>query len=193
MEKHKRENDLLIEGLWILEKSSGICIFEENYLDFTKGNVSSEMVGSFLATILTFAGEAFTGELQHIKFSNRKILFKFSENVLFIIAINDRNSDNSIEIDKIYDEIANKFNEKFQFVFKNGDWNGNTNIFNNFADDLKKIVKKEPIKVKFLQKYDFKEYLKKIEEIIAKKKASLIKHKKRLERYIEHKIKKRRH
>jgi len=179
MEEHKL--DLLIESLWIIENQSKLCVFEENYSDFMKDGISTELIGSFLAALLTFAKESFTDEIQFIKFSNRKIVFKFSKHLLFVIAFSDKDINKDHQIKEISNEIVNKFNEKFDPFFENNSWNGNTTIFESFSDDLKEIVKREPLKIKFFDIFDLKEHFKKVESYLKKKKGHIIKNKEKIE------------
>lgn len=182
MEEKKLE--FLIDGLWVLEKTSRLCIFEENYVDFIKEGKSTDIVSSFLAALLTFADETFIDELQFIKFSNRKILFMFSKYLLFVFAINDKDTNKDYQIKAICNIIINRFNEKFNYIFENNNWNGNISIFESFSDDLREIVDREPLKIKIFELFDLKEHFKKIESYIKKKKGHLIKNKKKLEQFL---------
>jgi len=142
--------EYLIEGLWILENLSGICLFEEIYNDFTKEGISTDLITSFLSALLGFVNEAFTDAIQHIQLSNRKILFELTKNVLFVVAINAKASATDAEIKYAIRKIAKVFNKKFKSSFKDGSSGGKVSVFNSFSDDLRKIVKKEPLTLKFL-------------------------------------------
>ena len=178
------KNEFLIESLWILEASSGICIFEENYVDFTVEGVSTDLIASFLSALLTFAGEAFTEEIQHVKFTNRKIYFQFSEYVLFVIAVNDNERYKDSQIIKIKNKIAKRFYDKYNSVFTNDSWSNNIRIFSDFSEDLKEIVNKEPLKQKFLQPPDIKSHVKKIKKHLAKKRQEFLKQRDNLRKLI---------
>ena len=182
MEEKKLE--FLLDGLWILESSSRLCIFEENYVDFIKEGKPTDIVSSFLAALLTFADEAFTDEIQFIKFSNRKILFMFSQYLLFVFAINDKDTNKEYQIKDFCNRIISRFNEKFVYIFENNTWNGNVSIFENFSEDLREIVNREPLKIKILEIFDLKEHYKKIEKFIRKKKGHLIKNKEKIEKFL---------
>lgn len=142
--------EYLIEGLWILENLSGICLFEEIYNDFTKEGISTDLITSFLSALLGFVNEAFTDAIQHIQLSSRKILFKLTKHVLFVVAINAKASATDAEIKYTIRKIAKVFNKKFKSSFKNGSSGGKVSVFNSFSDDLRKIVKNEPLTLKFL-------------------------------------------
>lgn len=177
----EKNPEFLIESLWVLENNSRICVFEQNYVDFTKDGMSTDMVSSFLAAILTFADETFTDEIQFIKFSNRRMLFRFSKYFLFVIAISDKDENRSNHIRQICNNIVNKFNEKYEHIFEKNQWNGSISIFDDFCEDLKEIVKKEPLKIKFFDFFDFKEQFKKVENYLKKKKIDLLKNKEKIE------------
>ena len=182
MEDKKLE--FLLDGLWILDNTSRLCIFEENYVDFIKEGKSTDIVSSFLAALLTFADETFIDEIQFIKFSNRKILFKFSQYLLFVFAINDKDLNKDFQIKAICNIIINRFNEKFAYIFENNTWNGNISIFEDFSEDLKEIVNREPLKIKIFELFDLREHFKKVESYLKKKRGHLVKNKVKLERYL---------
>jgi len=163
--------DFLIEGLWILENNSGICIFEENYVDFTREGITTDLISSFLSAILTFADQTFIDEIKHIQFSNRRIVFESSEYVLFVIILGESSHIKDIQIKSLIKDISRSFYEKFDSILKN--WKGNVRIFESFSEVLKQIVKKEPIKLKFLQFFDFKIYVKKMRKHFKKKKEKI--------------------
>ena len=177
--------EFLIDGLWILENSSRICIFEENYVDFIKEGKPTDIVSSFLAALLTFADETFIDEIQFIKFSNRKILFKFSQYLLFVFAINDKDINKDYQVKAICNIIINRFNEKFAYIFENDNWNGNVSIFESFSEDLREIVDREPLKIKIFELFDLKEHFKKVESFIRKKKGHLVKNKEKLDKFLK--------
>ena len=140
--------DFLIDGLWVLDYNSGICIFEENYRDWST-DLSTDLISSFLTALLSFANEAFTDAIQFIQFANHKIIFEFHEHVLFVIAVSDPNiSEDQIKI--TIDKVANKFIKRFHEILKNGELKGNIKQFNDFSKDLKEIVKRDPLAKKLI-------------------------------------------
>ncbi len=167
-----KKNELLIECLWILESNSGICIFEQNYVDITKDNVSIDIITSFFSAILSIAEESFVDEIEYIKFSRRKIFFEFVENLLFIISVKDVNAGEE-QIKMIIDKIAHKFRSKYQSVIPH--FGGNISQFNDFSVDLEEIVKEKPIPLRILQveqvKDNFKKFISKQLELYKKRKA----------------------
>ena len=184
-----KKSGFLIDSLWVLEASSGLCIFEENYVDFTKEGISSDLVASFLSGILTFAGEAFADEIQHIQFSNRKIFFEFTKHVLFVIAIRESEGNGYSQVKRMNNEIAKKFNDKYKSIISSENWSHNITTFENFSEDLKEIVKREPLKEKLIQKCGFKKSCKRIEKFLSKTKEVCIDHKEKLEKLIHDKMK----
>ena len=183
--------EFLIESLFILESISGICLFEENYADITKDGMSTDLISSFLSAILSFAGEAFTDEIQYIKFSNRKIIFEFTQHILFVIAVNDETPANKAQIKRLIDNITKSFKNRYSKVFETGSWGGNVRQFNDFSEDLYKIVRREPLSIKLLQYIDIKDHLRKIEGFLNKKAAHFIKQKERIDDYFYKKKKER--
>jgi len=191
MSEETEHIEVLIESLYILEKDSGICLFEENYVDITKDGISTDLISSFLSAILSFADETFADEIQHIQFSNRRILFNFSEHVLLVIAVHKETPATDFQIKRMIDNIASQFDQKYSIIFETDQWRGDITQFNDFSQELYEIVKREPLKLKLLQLIDFKEHFKKIEnyvsEKVSEKAANLLKKKEQLENYISKK------
>ncbi|MFO8019825.1 MAG: hypothetical protein R6U96_14470 [Promethearchaeia archaeon] len=187
VENGKPQEDLLIESLWILSSKSGICIYEENYEDITKDGINVDLISSFISALLTFADEAFTDEIKHIKFANRKIVFHFSDYFLFVIAVNDQAPATDAQIKKVIFKIAEKFNDKYYTLFAEDKWNGNIETFDPFSKELRKIVKKEPIAEKFLQLLGVKEHLKRVEGFLNDKREKILEHRKKIENVLKSK------
>jgi hypothetical protein len=191
MAQYNTEESFLIESLWVLDKDSGVCLFEENYIDFMNEGMSIDLIGSFLSALLTFAGETFADEIQHVQFSNRKIIFEFSKHLLFIVAINAKSSLSDVQIKNKVDQIAMAFNRKYLHIFaQDQGWGGNITQFEPFTEDLKKIVKREPSTTKIAQLFDFKESIKKLDSFIDKQVNVALKHKEKLNLMFNSAIKK---
>ena len=188
------DDSFLIESLWVLDNVSGICVFEENYVDFTNEGISTDLIGSFLSALLTFAGETFTDEIQHVQFANRKIIFKFTDYLLFIVGVNENIPLPDFQIKRKIDQIARLFNAKYQHIFEGNDhkWGGNISQFDAFSIDLRKIVKREPLSIKFLQLFDFKDNLKKLEDFFDKKVQMALKHREKFDEVFKGIVKKKR-
>ena len=112
------DNEFLIDCIWILN-SSGVCIFEENYSDFVNKQYSADLIGGFLSALLTFADDAFADEIQYIKFSKNKVIFKASDNILLIISSRHSSSGEDDRFKKLSVEIVNRFEEKFKNFLNN--------------------------------------------------------------------------
>ncbi len=141
----------LIENLWIIEKNSGILLFEQNYKDFTKEGISVDLVTSFLSAILNFIDEAFTDEIQFIQFSSRKILFEFTPHVLVVTIVNNKEFSDGAKVKQVINEISSKFYENFQHVFEGYGFDGKVARFRIFSEELKKIVKGAPLSIRLIK------------------------------------------
>jgi len=181
--------EYVIESIWILELKSGVCLFEEVYKDLTKDDIDSNLMLSFLSALLSFAGEVFTDKIKHIALSNHRIFFDFSKYILTVVAINDEIQINEMQIRKFIYILTEKFNNKFQTVFDLERWNGDIDQFNEFSEELRKIMKKDPYNVKIIQSLDPNQRYKKIDEQLERLTNKYIKHKEKLEKIYQKKIK----
>lgn len=163
-----KEREFLIDGIWILDIDSGLCLFEENYVDFKKEGISRDLITGFLSAIINFIGEAFNDKLQFIMFSNHKILFKFYLNkLLFVVAINTyvtNNPEINSHVIGCIDDISERFYEKFHSRFENGGWDGYMRGFKAFSHDLRDIIKRKPLSIKLLTLEKIKRKKRKKEE-----------------------------
>jgi len=150
--------DFLIDGIWILRQYSGVCLFEEIYTDLKKGGISKDLITGFLSAIVSFAEEAFRDELKNIKFTKYKILLEFTKEVIIVVAISIQNLPVStelkknlkIEIKETIKKIVNRFNEKYLHYLGEDLWQGNVSLFDAFSEDLREIVKREPMSIKLI-------------------------------------------
>ena len=143
------KKDFLIDSLWILDYNSGICIFEENYKDWSQNGIGTDLIASFLTAILSFANETFIDAIQFIQFADHKIIFEFEKQFLFVIAVSNANVSEE-KMKKTIDKIAKKFSIKYRAILNNHQLKGNTTQFDDFSKDLKKIVKREPLTKKLI-------------------------------------------
>jgi hypothetical protein len=150
--------EFLIDGCWILRTLSGVCLVEEIYTDFKKEGISKDLITGFLSAIVSFSEEAFSDDLHSIKFSNHKILLRFTEEVIFVIAISYQNlsitddvkTSMKAQINEIIDKIVENFNEKYKKYLPADVWDGSVKIFEDFSSDLGDIVKREPLSLKLI-------------------------------------------
>ncbi len=169
--------DFLIDGCWILRTYSGVCLIEEIYADFKKEGISRDLITGFLSAIVSFADEAFKDELQYIKFANHKILLRFTKSVIYVVAFSilnvhlseDLRKSIKSEINEIIDKIILRFEEKYQQYLPDDVWDGSIMMFESFSNDLKKIVKREPLSLKLIM----------LEKTLRKNKKSLERRKRR--------------
>ncbi len=150
--------DFLIDGCWILRTYSGICLVEEIYADFKRDGVSRDLITGFLSAIVSFATEAFNDKLEYIKFANHRIILRFTEEVIFVIALSIENIAISesvkatikAQINDIINEIILRFTDKYSKFLTDDVWDGSVKMFNSFSEDLKSIVKREPLTLKLI-------------------------------------------
>lgn len=154
-----KTDEFFIESLWILGSNSGICIFEQNYVDITKDNVSVDIISSFFSAILGIAQESFVDEIQYIKFSKRKLFFDFREDLLFIVSVKDTKNSGDEQIKRVIKNIAEQFIVKYRPVLSQ--FGGNISQFNDFSTNLEEIVKRKPIPLRILQVEQVKDSFKK--------------------------------
>ena len=132
----------LIESIWILDKKSGICLFEEN-LSISESNVdiSADLASAFISAISTFVDETFSDGIQNIEFQKRKLFFRFTDKLLFVFIFSKSVKITIREQNKIMKEIMNDFYSRFGDKLEQGDFMNQVSDYKIFSENLKEIVR----------------------------------------------------
>jgi len=136
--KKYRNGKILIESIWILEKQSGICIFEENYNAIKNQKVSIDLICGFLSAISLLAVETFDELINCIELSKRKVYFKSTSNFVFIFTILKKKGFNNKKLIDLINFISNEFTNQFNTDFER--WDGNICRFEPFSEKLDSIL-----------------------------------------------------
>ena len=137
----------LIESVWILDKKSGICIFEENLSeDDINTNISADLASAFLSAISIFVDETFSDGIQSIEFQKRMLFFRFTEKLLYVFVFSKSARISKREKERMMNEIIHNFNIRFKDILSQDKGLGHISQFKVFSDDLKEIMRvKSPI------------------------------------------------
>lgn len=133
-----RNKDCLLQNLWITEKTSGICIFEENFDKHSRFKFSNDLICGFFSAISMLALDVFTEDISYIKLSNSKIFFKNSKNFLFIFRFQNQFDYTPHKIKSLVNRISKIFVEIYDITFQN--WNRDLYHFKYFSNHLKNIL-----------------------------------------------------
>lgn len=132
--KLNNQKSSFLQNLWIIEKGSGICIFEKNFEKHKKIKFSNNLICGFFSAISMLALEVFAERISHIKFSNCKLTFKHTNNFLFIFRIQNQPSPSTYKINDLINEISKMFVDLYDNSFQN--WNRDIRQFKSFSHDL---------------------------------------------------------
>ncbi|MHA1147683.1 MAG: hypothetical protein ACTSR8_05515 [Promethearchaeota archaeon] len=141
------KSNKLIESIWILDKNSGICLFEENLSqDQIGSDISADLASAFLSAISTFVDETFSDGIQNIEFQKRKLYFRFTNELLFVFVFSKSIKTTKRDQDRVMNDIMKSFFLKFGDKLENGDFMNCTSDFRIFSKDLNEIIRaKSPI------------------------------------------------
>ena len=136
----------LIEAIWVIDRGSGVCLFDKYYKDQGDSGISSDLICGFFSAFVDISEEFFAEQVDYIKFRTSRLYFSFIHNVIFILKFED---DLLLEeeIEDILFEIAVEFIKEFHDKLAN--WNGNLRVFEDFNGILDQIVAIHPIYVYF--------------------------------------------
>ena len=126
----------LINGIWIIKKEMGICLFNKTY---GGKKLDPQLFSGFLSGIYTFSSQITeSGGLEIMELEDIRLLYGTVSDLLFIIAAT-KDEDVDLVRNKIT-EISKVFLGKYsQYLV---DWDCNTAVFDPFERDLDQIIKK---------------------------------------------------
>lgn len=131
-----------IESVWILDKKSGICLFEENlHEDKNKTNFSADLASAFISAIATFVDETFSDGIQNIEFKKRKLFFRFTSKLLFIFVFSKSTKMLKHEQERLMNKVVKKFYSRFGDNLGKQMFVSRTSNFNGFSEDLAEIMR----------------------------------------------------
>ena len=135
---NKRRENRYFENLWIIERKSGICIFNQNFKCLKKKHLSIDLICGFLSAISMLASEAFAEDIKYIKLSNSKLYFKRTMNFLFVLSIHNENRFNSHKIKTLINDISDLFVFYYDKDFES--WDRDIRQFKAFSKYLADMV-----------------------------------------------------
>ena len=122
--------------LWIIDKESGICFFDETFQELPK-DTNPDLISGFFIAILSFGQEIADQDIKYIQLTQLRIYFhQVDRYVLTIYTTNDIDPDAATEA---LVKIQTRFSDKYSQVLKNG-FIGETSVFNSFASDVEEIL-----------------------------------------------------
>lgn len=139
--KNEFHDNYIIEGLWILERSSGLCIFERMYENIINSEVSRDLICGFFSAISNISRLSFSDDIQYIKLYKKKIVFESSNDLIFVLIVRE-DLLTDYQVKNIAIKISKKFNSLFHFNYEC--WNGDIEKYDKFTEVVDSIVKEIP-------------------------------------------------
>jgi hypothetical protein len=132
------EPEKWLQNVWVIEKTSGVCIFEAN---FTKIQINADLISGFMTAITCFGTELAHSQMKGILYKDLNMYFVNSEKI--IIAMTTKKDVNEDEVDLFAENVQDEFLNKYRDELTN--WKGEVEIFNKFSPYMERIMKKKPI------------------------------------------------
>ena len=123
---------LAIENVWIIDSSSGICIFDW-YAQARDKTIDEQLVSGLLIAFKNFSSEAGLVDISAIEGIDKKLAYKTDEH--FIIAGVCHSRDYEELINKTLLDLLKKFRKKYHDLLKNG-MTTDVSPFRTFEKDI---------------------------------------------------------
>jgi hypothetical protein len=129
---------MVLYDLYVIYNEGGRCIY---HYKFGGLNVNSDLVGSFLDALSTFAMETIPskGQMRLVDRGNVKILFEQGNYVTLALFATDNNPETRGPLST----FLNRFEEKYDPVLKG--WDGSLQVFDGVDDLIKTVFKRERV------------------------------------------------
>nr|MDO8082707.1 hypothetical protein [Candidatus Freyarchaeota archaeon] len=128
----------MIQSIYIIEASSGMCLISRNY-----GNVELDegLVGGFLTALQQFSSEFSSQKgqpaiLREVEMKGYTIVYERQENTMVVASV-DR-SDNEKVLRDTLSKMINIFHQRFGSYLK--DWHGDLKPFKEFLPEIDKLT-----------------------------------------------------
>ena len=130
----------MIHNVWILEKKSGILLFQDKL-----GSIETEgdLLSGFLSAIYSFAEMEISSGIESMEMGEYNMIYCLSHGLLFVMAADKTDSSSNIkaQIDLIRDSFIDEFpglkEDHEGFLRK---WHGNRDIFRKFMFTLRDLI-----------------------------------------------------
>lgn len=146
--KKKIENltfkrEFLLENLWILDKESGICIYEQDFRIDSNSEYSVDLVSAFINAMAMFADETFSEGIERIEFKQKKIYFRFSGKLLFVFIFRKNVRISESEINHLINLTVNCFSKMFSSTLNEEYFYNRFELYETFDEKACEIAKKK--------------------------------------------------
>lgn len=125
-----------ILNLMIIDRESGICIFEQDFEDLPS-DADPELVGGFFTALMCFSNRIADQQIKFIQLEKIRFYFHTGDKLVLISAT--RNSVSLDYIKQFLEDIHEKFVDQFQDVISKGKIN-ESRLFRSFAVDIETEV-----------------------------------------------------
>jgi propanediol dehydratase large subunit len=133
--------------IWIIQKDSGICVFEQSFSE-SAVTIDSDLIGGFLSAILNFSDEVIKSSIQYIQLNDYLLYYDFSRDFVFVYLCEP---DVSVKnIGKISEKTVKSFGTHFEQPGQLS-FTGDVSKFNTFASETEQILESKSYYHKFLK------------------------------------------
>ncbi len=128
-----------VHSLWILERQTGICLFEQTF-EGSSNKVDADLIGGFLSAITKFCEELVGEEIRLIETPSMRILYHGAEKFIMVVLV--ENSVNIAVAESMLNEISSLFTQKYARYLETGQLS-NVAVFNDFTSEIEKRVERK--------------------------------------------------
>ncbi len=148
-----------VQKLWILNRQSGIYLFEQTF-DARLREMDPDLIGGFLMAISKFSEEIIGEEIRVIETKSMRIYYQNAEK--FVVAVLFQNKINKSMTKSFLKDVSDLFIEKYMSYLDAGQL-ANVNVFKDFAAEIEnRYDTKATCFIRYLAKRSMKQGLKSI-------------------------------
>lgn len=145
-------------SLWILDRESGICIFNQEFSKLVT-HLDPGIIGGFFSATITFYLKLLGKEVMHIHMEGLRLHFHYTNHSIIAVALKD--DVKSYQVNIFLGKIAVFFDDRYA-KYLNKDVI-EKKVFRHFANDLEAFIGRKSQKISYIS--ESKEFLKNRQEL----------------------------
>lgn len=137
-----------IYQFWIIHNPSGICIFNQTFVELPK-DFSSDLTAGYLFAITTLSQEIVQENIRFLQLERLRFVYGITSQLILVLLT--KNEISTLDSMQMIAKLRQKFSEKYSNLLERNQL-FNTSKFRDFALDVERILERDTMYFHILQK-----------------------------------------
>lgn len=133
--------------IWIMQKDSGLCIFEQSFSEDAM-NIDSDLIGGFLSALQGFSYEVVNSSIEYVKLRDYLLYYDFSKEYTFVYLADPDTS--TKEMKRTSESIVEAFEKRFG-TGPDSVFTGDVSKYAEFGSDMETLLDSKSYYLKYMK------------------------------------------